>query len=344
MGLAVKSLVATLALLTALPAAWLLFATSSAVKAQTSQPSRAGEPKASGGTLLKATPGHAPGTVFRDCPRCPEMVVIPAGHFTMGSSAAEKSWAAGHGGSAGSVADEAPQHDVSVPSFALGKYDVTRDEYAAFVRETGYPAGDGCGVDSFKWVKRPDLTWQHPGFEQTGRDPVVCVTWRDARAYVAWLNRKTNRKGSGDGLYRLPSEAEWEYAARAGTTTPFWWGGSDGEAPAHVWFKQNSAGHTHPAGSKPPNGFGLYDITGNVWQWTEDCYDNNYAGAPVDGRASETPSSDVRANDSQGKCLRVDRGSSYLYPAWLLRSATRERNPADFRDAIMGFRLTKTLQ
>jgi formylglycine-generating enzyme required for sulfatase activity len=92
----------------------------------------------------KASP-RAAGTVFRDCPACPEMVVIPAGSFTMGSSAEEKSWAASHGGSMGAVADEAPQHQVSLPSFALGKYDVTRGEYAAFVRETGYPAGDGCG-------------------------------------------------------------------------------------------------------------------------------------------------------------------------------------------------------
>src|SRR5438067_8323104 len=96
---------------------------------------------------------RAPGAVFRDCHACPEMVVIPAGNFTMGSSAEEKSWAVNHGASLGSVADEAPQHQISLPSFALGKYDVTRGEYAAFARETGYPAGDGCGPDSFKWNK-----------------------------------------------------------------------------------------------------------------------------------------------------------------------------------------------
>lgn len=283
-----------------------------------------------------------PGTVFRDCPNCPEMVVIPAGHFTMGSSPAEKSWAATHGASMDAVADEAPQHAVSVSSFAIGKYDVTRDEYAAFVRETHYPAGDGCGVDSFKWVKKPELTWQHPGFNQTGRDPVVCVTWQDARTYIAWLNRKTH-PNLLHGPYRLPSEAEWEYATRAGAATPFWWGARDSDAPAHAWFKQNAGGHTHPVGEKPPNRFGLYDMVGNVWQWTEDCYDNSYATAPADGRANETASSDVHARDSQGGCLRVDRGSSYLYPAWLLRSATRERNPIDFRNVIMGFRVAKTL-
>lgn len=280
------------------------------------------------------------------------MVVIPAGTFTMGSSAEEKSWAASHGGTLESVADEAPQHSVTLPSFAMGKYDVTRGEYAAFAHETGYPAGNGCGADSLKWEKRPELSWQHPGFEQTAKDPVVCVSWQDARAYVAWLNRKAGRMSAAEGRYRLPSEAEWEYAARGGTMTKFWWGDDVNGAPAHAWFKENcvsldecasTGGRTHPVGTKPANAFGLYDMSGNVWQWTEDCYDNTYAGAPADGRANETPSSDVKANDRQGKCLRVDRGSSYLYPAWLLRPATRERNPADFRDAIMGFRVARSL-
>src|SRR5437868_8999107 len=138
---------------------------------------------------------RAVGTVFRDCPGCPEMVVLPAGSFTMGSSAEEKSWAASHGGSMKAVADEAPQHEVSLPSFALGKYDVTRSEYAAFVREAGYPAGDGCGRGRaiFKWQKDPNLTWENPGHAQTDRDPVVCVSWQDAQAYVSWLNAKLSK-------------------------------------------------------------------------------------------------------------------------------------------------------
>jgi len=300
----------------------------------------------------KAAP-RAAGSVFRDCRACPEMVVLPAGSFTMGSSAEEKSWAASHGGSRGAVADEAPQHQVSLPSFALGKYDVTRGEYAAFARETGYPAGDGCGRGRaiFKYEKDPKVTWENPGHAQTDRDPVVCVSWQDARAYIAWLNRKAHGGGaaSANGPYRLPSEAEWEYAARAGTTTKFYWGDDDAAAPVHAWFNANSGcekveglfcdhGQTHPVGAKPPNAFGLYDMAGNVWQWTEDCYDNSYAGIPADGRANETPS-----NDSQGKCLRVDRGGSWMFPAWLLRPATRERNPADFRADIMGFRVARTL-
>jgi formylglycine-generating enzyme required for sulfatase activity len=277
-----------------------------------------------------------PGTVFRDCPDCPEMIVIPAGSFTMGSPESEKIWATKHGASAESVSDEALQHSVTLGSFALGKYDVTRAEYAVFVRETGYPPGDGCGKDSFKWVKQPDLDWENPGFDQSDRDPVACVSWNDAQAYVSWLNRKVHGdvSSSEQGPYRLPSEAEWEYAARTGTTTRFWWGDDDVAAADHAWFKNNSDGHSHPVGLKGANAFGLYDVVGNVWQWTEDCYADTYANTPTDGSAAETP------ND----CMRVDRGSCWLYPAWLLRSATRERNPADFRDAIMGFRVVRTLQ
>lgn len=271
---------------------------------------------------------NTPGAVFRDCPDCPEMVVIRAGSFTMGSPESEKVWATKHGASAQSVSDEAPQHRVTLQSFAFGKYDVTRAEYAVFVRETGYPPGDGCGKDSFKWNKQPNLNWQHPGFSQTDRNPVVCVSWNDARAYIAWLNGKIG----GQTAYRLPTEAEWEYAARAGTTTRFWWGDENG-AGAYAWYKDNSGGHTHPVGLKPPNRFGPYDVVGNVWQWTQDCYAESYAKAPTDGSAVEN------AHD----CMRVDRGGCWLYPAWLLRSATRERNPADFRDVIMGFRVAKTL-
>jgi len=286
------------------------------------------------------------------------MVVLPAGTFTMGSPAEEKSWAASHGGSVNAVSDEAPQHQVSLPSFALGKYDVTRGEYAAFARETGHPAGDGCGAGRaiLKWEKDPTLTWRDPGYAQTDRDPVVCVSWQDARAYIAWLNRKARRADvtSANGSYRLPSEAEWEYAARAGTTTKFYWGDDEEVAPVHAWFNANSGcdhvdglfcdhGHTQPVGTKPPNAFGLYDMSGNVWQWTEDCYDNSYAGIPADGRANETPSSDPKASDGQGNCLRVDRGGSWMFPAWLLRPATRERNPSDYRNDIMGFRVARTL-
>jgi formylglycine-generating enzyme required for sulfatase activity len=289
----------------------------------------------------RMNPGHLTGTSFRDCSECPQMMVIPAGDFTMGSSAAEKSWAVSHGATAASVADESPQHHVSLQSFALGKYDVTRAEYARFVRETGHSPGDGCvvsagtrGFDGSNSQKQADAGWQNPGFRQTDRDPVVCVSWLDARAYVFWLNGKLARLAPGhEGVYRLPTESEWEYAARARTSTRFWWGDDDAVASANAWYRNNSAGRPHPVGSKPPNAFGLYDIVGDVWQWTEDCYAESYAGAPRDGSANQTVN----------LCLRVDRGGSWFYPAWLLRSATRERNPADYRDIVMGFRVARTL-
>ena len=274
---------------------------------------------------------------FKDCAQCPEMVVIPAGTFTMGSSDAEKAWAAANGGTADSVTDEAPQHVVEIQSFALGKYDVTRGEYAQFVRETGHSTVKGCYESS--WPGAPQsmsADWRNPGFKQTDRDPVVCVSWLDAKAYVSWLNGKTRhtlKKRKEEGPYRLPSEAEWEYAARAGTTTRFWWGDAAEGANDNAWYKSNSGGHTHRVGSKPANGFGLHDMAGNVWQWTEDCYEETYAGAPIDGSAHQ----------AKDDCLRVDRGSAWIYPAWLLRSATRERNRRDYRDAIMGFRVARTL-
>jgi formylglycine-generating enzyme required for sulfatase activity len=261
------------------------------------------------------TSAGAPGSVFRDCADCPEMVVLPAGSFTMGSSAEEKAWAASQVGSAEGVADEAPQHNVSLPSFAIAKYDVTRGEYAAFVRETGYPAGDGCGRDSFRWKKQAHKSWENPGFHQSGRDPVVCVSWQDAKAYIGWLNGRVRQKSSAssDGPYRLPSESEWEYAARAGTSTRFWWGDDDAATSDHAWYKPNSGGHTHPVGSKGVNAFGLYDVVGDVWQWTADCYAESYSSTPTDGRANETGVIDPRPNGTK-ECMRVDRGGSFFFP------------------------------
>jgi formylglycine-generating enzyme required for sulfatase activity len=284
----------------------------------------------------------APGAVFRDCPDCPQMVVIPAGRFAMGSADAEKAWAISRGSTAESLADESPQHPVTLRAFALGRYDVTRGQYAAFVKATNYPDGDGCGPNGEQWVKQPTRSWRDPGFAQTDRDPVVCVSWWDAQSYIAWLNGKARGRGAHAGAYRLPTEAEWEYAARGGTTTPFWWGDDDDKAADYAWFgdrvsrphrEGNSGGRTHPVGSKPVNPFGLYDMAGNVWQWTADCYAESYADARPDGQAVETGAD----------CRRADRGGSWLYTTWLLRPATRERNPPDYRDAVMGLRVARTL-
>lgn len=280
--------------------------------------------------------GMRAGSVLRDCASCPEMIVVPAGTFTMGSSPAEQKWATAHGATPASVADESPQHEMSIPSFAIGRYDVTRGEYATFVRQTGYSSGDGCGLDGRKWIQQPNLDWKNPGYVQTDREPVVCVSWHDAQAYVGWLNAQLRSSGTASSgvRYRLPSEAEWEYAARAGASTKFWWGDSADAAPDHAWFASNAGGRTHETGSKPSNAFGLFDMSGNVWQWTQDCYAESYAKAPHEGNAGE----------SDTTCLRVDRGGSWSHPAWLLRSATRERNPASFRDIMLGFRVARSMQ
>ena len=174
------------------------------------------------------------GQVFRDCSDCPEMVVIPAGSFLMGSSEAETTEVLESFPSDEtevdklSLATEHPQHLVTIAgSFAMGKYPVTRREFAAFVQETGYSTSGGCTLfANHKYERRVDAGWQAPGFTQTDRDPVVCVSWHDAQAYVAWLNNKLRGQTptKDDGPYRLPSEAEWEYAARAGTQTVRWWG------------------------------------------------------------------------------------------------------------------------
>lgn len=291
-----------------------------------------GEIRQSAEDTLKALkqPGQAAAS-FRDCPDCPEMQPILAGHFTMGSSDVEKAWAVSHGATADSVSDEAPQHTVTLKAFALGKYDVTRGEYAAFVKETGYVTSKACYENGNPGAAlHPDANWEDPGpgLKQTDRDPVVCVDWRDAKAYVAWLNSKT--KGNA---YRLPSESEWEYAARGGASGKFWWGEDDRNAADYAWFEEDAGGRTRPVGEKAANAFGLYDMGGDVWQWTEDCYGDDYSKAPVDGSAAEGDAS----------CMRSARGSSWFYPTWLLRVSTRERNPPEYRDLGMGFRVAKTL-
>jgi formylglycine-generating enzyme required for sulfatase activity len=216
---------------------------------------------------------------FRDCSDCPEMLILPAGSFLMGTSVdeglrdgmnvvppRETSFARQD------IRNEQPQHLVSIGHpFAIGKYPVTQRQFANFVRETGYSTGGGCTF----WVNHtypdhPDADWSSPGFEQADSDPVVCVSWNDAMSYVKWLNGKVDR-GPYDpsrGPYRLPTEAEWEYAARSGTRTARWWGDDIGSGNADCdgcgsrWDKAQPA----PVDSFKPNPFGLFDMLGNVWE------------------------------------------------------------------------------
>jgi formylglycine-generating enzyme required for sulfatase activity len=274
--------------------------------------------------IATASDGHRAGESFRDCPDCPEMVVLPSGQFQMGSPLGEH----------GRFDAEGPQHSVSVRSIAFARYLVTVQEFSVFVRETGYEVG-ACD-----W---PDGTsWRSTGF--VPRDPVVCVSWRDAQAYVAWLNGKVKAPhsaafGDSPGPYRLPSEAEWEYAARAGTVTSRWWGEAIGVGNANCngcgspWDNKQIA----PVGSFAANPFSLFDMLGNVWQWTDDCWNESYVGAPNDGSAWRS-----------GDCTkRVLRGGSWSNLPKFLRAAARNRDDLashghDYA-SYTGFRVVKML-
>ncbi len=257
---------------------------------------------ASGGTSC-ITPGS--GESFKDCSDCPEMVVVPAGRFMMGSPQSEE----------GRYSDEGPQRRVTIARpFAVGKFEVTFAEWDACV------AAGGC-------QHRPnDGGWGR------GQRPVIHVSWEHiTKQYLPWLNRKLGL--SGNEGYRLLSEAEWEYAARAGTTTRFHFGNSDRGLAQHAWYLSNANSRTHPVGGKAANAWGLHDVHGNVWEWVEDCHANNYNGAPTDGSARTT----VECSS------RVLRGGSWFGNPRYLRSAFRFRLGPGNRINYNGFRVARTL-
>ena len=237
--------------------------------------------------------------------------------------------------------DEGPVHQVTVgQAFAVGKYEVTVGEYRRFVEVTGYEGESGCRVwTGEQWEEETGRSWRAPGYGQTERDPVVCVNWQDARAYAEWLARQTGK------AYRLLSEAEWEYVARAGTQTARYWGErEDGQcrygngADSRTDFEwrvgcDDGYARTAPVGSYAVNGFGLYDVLGNVHEWVEDCWNESYAGAPRNGQMWKT-----------GNCnRRVGRGGSWTGSPRHLRSASRYWTSADYRNYDNGFRLARSL-
>lgn len=269
---------------------------------------------------------------YRDCADCPLMVTIPGGSFSMGSSPSDISSVVSEGAKAENIQREAPQHDVMVQPFAMSVTEVTRDQFEAFVREDGYAVLGNC-VGNVNGNIETNLGWRQPGFNQDGNHPVVCVNWDDAKAYARWLSRKTGKD------YRLPTEAEWEYAARAGTATTRYWGmdsRSSGCSYANVadsTFQCNDGfATTAPVAQFQANAFGLNDMLGNVWEWTEDCYNASYNGAPADGSAWLT-----------GDCsLRVARGGAWISPLWEVRFAGRFWLSAAERFHILGFRVSRT--
>ncbi|MGE0628967.1 MAG: formylglycine-generating enzyme family protein [Hyphomicrobiaceae bacterium] len=255
---------------------------------------------------LDIQPGS--GKSFRDvlkngapCPYCPEMVIVPAGSFVMGSPADE----------VGRNGDEGPQRTVMLSKpIAVGKFEITFDEWQACV------ADGGCADNPAP----PDEGWGK------GRRPVVNVSWNDAHDYLGWLSRATGRS------YRLLSEAEWEYAARAGTTTRYHFGNDEKRLSEFAWYASNCGLSTHRVGTKKPNNFGLHDMHGNVWEWVEDCY-GSYLIAPTDG----TPNKSEKCNS------RVLRGGSWDYLAPYLRSAIRAYSPAGSRYNAFGLRVARSL-
>ena len=194
------------------------------------------------------------GESFRDCATCPEMVVVPAGEFMMGSPEKKRERSS----------DEEPQHQVTISQpFAVGKYEVTVGQFAEFILKTNHFIG-------YCRDKSENGSWHNPkAFKQSDNHPVVCVSWDDAQAYVEWLSTETGQS------YKLLTETEWEYAARAGTTTTYYFGNTISKSQAN--FGHHMYGTTL-AGSYPANAFGLYDMHGNVWEWVEDCWH----GAPAD--------------------------------------------------------------
>jgi len=266
------------------------------------------------------------------------MVVIPAGSYLMGSPATDAHQAPD--------GEEQPEHRVTIKyPLAVGRFEVTRAEYAAFVRDTGLPDPESCnGHVPPNWPKVSGTNWHDPGFAQTNNHPAVCVSWAEATSYTAWLSHKTGH------TYRLLSEAEWEYAARAGTQSQDYWGDSQQSACLYAngpdatmldrFPEQKSPEtlqcrdgyiYTAPVGSFKPNGFGLYDMMGNVFEWVQDCWFNSYHGAPDDGSA--------HLEDNCQK--RVNRGGSWTDVPTGIRAAHRGHDGYGTRVIDLGFRVAR---
>jgi formylglycine-generating enzyme required for sulfatase activity len=254
----------------------------------------------------------------------PELVLLPTGRFQMGSPEHERRLAMEAGSQKSWLARELPQHWVGIDRpIAMGRYPVTVGEWRAFVRATG-------------WRQSGEVNWEAPGFPQTDAHPVVGVNWYDAQDYVRWLSEATGRH------YRLPSEAEWEYACRAGTKTAFSFGDTISTAQANYDgnFTYNGGARgeyrrgTTPAGMFPPNPWGLFDMHGNVWEWVQDVVHDNYEGAPLDGSAWEEGGDQAR---------RILRGGSWLYNPRYLRSALRNGFSSALSNDIVGFRVVRDL-
>jgi formylglycine-generating enzyme required for sulfatase activity len=311
-----------------------------------------------------ATPGAAPPSPaastppapFRDCADCPEMVALPGGEFRMGSTPEETArfalpayWAD----------RERPAHDVRVRPFAIAVHEVTRSEFARFAAATGYAPAPGCfHFVGREWLMDEKRSWRaplpEPDLQPREDHPVTCVNWHDAVAYAEWLSATTGRR------YRLPSEAEWEYAARGGTTTAYWFADAPDDVCRHANVGDRSTARafgweatkseyaalgdwravpcddgyaaTAPVRAFPPNPFGLHGTSGNANEWVADCWHDDHRDAPADGRA----------RTQGGDCgLRVMRGQGWTGSAAIVRSAFRLKMNATDRRFTFGFRVVR---
>ena len=286
------------------------------------------QPAAEAHPAAPAAPAEPP-TLLRDAfidgaGQGPELVVLRAGRFQMGSPEHERKIAMASGAQRNWLARETPQHWVGIARpFAIGRYPVTVGEWRAFVEASGWQPGG-------------EVNWAAPGFVQTELHPVVGVSWNDAQQYVAWLSERTGQR------YRLPSEAEWEYACRAGTRTAFSFGDAidtslanyDGNFTWNGGARGEYRRGTTPVDRFAPNPWGLHDMHGNVWEWVQDLMHENYEGAPLDGSAWETGGERAR---------RILRGGSWLYNPRYLRSALRNGFSAVMSNDIVGFRVVREL-
>jgi formylglycine-generating enzyme required for sulfatase activity len=285
-----------------------------------------------------AAPAAEPAEVFADCEGCPAMVVVPAGTAVLGS----------HEDTVDRQAQEGAKRTVTVAyPLAVARTEVTRAQWAEFVAATGYDTEPGCQYYDGHYGIVDEHDWRRPGFAQRANHPVVCVSYDDAEAYATWLARRTGR------AYRLPSSTEFEYFNRAGSSLAWFWGTDSTTACRHAnvadrrlaWDYPERAIHncddgyrkTAPVGSFAPNAFGLNDTTGNVWEWTSDCFHADLADIPLDGRA-------WLAEDGGDCSLRTPRGGSWISgPAWS-RAATQSRDGRGYRSFLLGFRVVARLE
>ncbi len=293
---------------------------------------------------MHGTNAAEPGDVIVDCEGCPEVVVIPPGSFTMGWDGAEPV-------REGEIRRyEGPERVVTIAyAFAVGRFEITNQQFVDFVEATGYEMSQGCFTwDGWNARFIDELSWRDPGY---GRDPqpneaVACVNWAEAQAYVEWLSERTGKS------YRLLTEAEWEYAARAGNEADYMWREDEARACEYANVFDVSAqrrypdapieparcddGHEQvaPVGSFKPNAFGLYDMSGNVWEWVFDCHEMPYPDdAPVDGSPVITETCDRHGVKGGAWMTSVDRQ----------RFTFRGRDPIDLNSQVFGFRVARDL-